>query len=56
MTIDAMVAIADAVINRRWDTVGDKDPYMCIDVNPATIYEQGQPLSMEQLVRLAGQI
>ena len=36
-----------------WDVAGDGDPYLCIDVDPIVIYEQGDPISMEELVRLA---
>ena len=43
-----------AVINNTlaWDVAGDGDPYLCIDVDPIVIYEQGEPISMEELVLL----
>ena len=44
-----------AVINNTlaWDVAGDGDPYLCIDVDSIVIYEQGDPISMEELVQLA---
>lgn len=46
---------AIAVINDTlaWDRTGDRDPYECIDINPGTIWNEGAPMSMEELVRLA---
>lgn len=43
------------VINNTvaWDRTGDRDPYVCIDIDPDTIYEEGKPLTVEELVMLA---
>ena len=46
---------AIAVINDTlaWDRTGDRDPYECIDIDPATIWDEGKPMSMEEMVELA---
>lgn len=34
-----------------WDTSGDRDPYTCIDINPSSIYEEGQPITMDGMLK-----
>lgn len=42
------------VINNTlaWDTIGDKNPYKCIDVNPEHIYKVGRLLEMDKAVAI----
>jgi hypothetical protein len=47
---NAMTVIDGAL---AWDISGDRDPYLCIDVDPEEIYTHGQTMTMEDLIQTA---
>ena len=49
---------AIAVINDTlaWDRTGARDPYECIDIDPGVIWDEGQSITMEEMVRIVDSV